>query len=498
MQVDRLTPAWVAWSVLCAIFALAMLIRLHGLGFPYSRDYDEGVYWESLRALADGHALYAQVFHSQPPLFLLSVYPLYSVFGASLWSARFAVALISLLGLGGAALAGRAIAGQTGFVLLPLLLLLNLDYLAASQRLMADSVSLAFAFLAVGASFMCVSAQSQRRSVAFACLSGVSLALSVACKLSGAAAVVPVIAALVPRAFDARSAAPERALGRKSLTAAGIAFIAVSSVVLLAFGHVLTPMADQVISFHLASSIAYAAGQHQSINALLAVFKSFLGVAALYGTLRALAYRDWRVAPCFAWLVADFWVLLRTVPLFAHHLVILVPALVSLAFFGVVRYDRGSAISRISIAKFDRALGFAVLLIFSLRALRSEAAYLSANSDVHSEVWLSSAPALVADVKKNLHPRQELVTDAPSIAALAERDTPAWLVDTSEVRINSGYLTSKQVIDQAAKPQVGGVLLAHRWAWLSLPPMHAFDQWLNRHLKLKRVYAHGEQLWLKQ
>jgi hypothetical protein len=31
-------------------------------------DYDEGVYWQSLRSLAAGHQLFASVYSSQPPL----------------------------------------------------------------------------------------------------------------------------------------------------------------------------------------------------------------------------------------------------------------------------------------------------------------------------------------------------------------------------------------------------------------------------------------------
>src|SRR5262249_6009509 len=46
--------------------------------------YDEGVYWQTLRAMHAGFTLYDQIFYSQPPLFALSVYPLYILFGQSL------------------------------------------------------------------------------------------------------------------------------------------------------------------------------------------------------------------------------------------------------------------------------------------------------------------------------------------------------------------------------------------------------------------------------
>jgi 4-amino-4-deoxy-L-arabinose transferase-like glycosyltransferase len=55
-------------------------------------DYDEGVYWQSLRAMSAGYHLYGQIFCSQPPLFLLSIYPFYELLGSSIVSARVGVA----------------------------------------------------------------------------------------------------------------------------------------------------------------------------------------------------------------------------------------------------------------------------------------------------------------------------------------------------------------------------------------------------------------------
>src|SRR5579864_5243816 len=75
--------------VALALFTLGLWLRLKDLGLPFDRDgYDEGVYWQSLRAMAAGHSLYQQIFYSQPPFFLLSIYPIYSLFGQTLWSAR--------------------------------------------------------------------------------------------------------------------------------------------------------------------------------------------------------------------------------------------------------------------------------------------------------------------------------------------------------------------------------------------------------------------------
>src|SRR6266516_345556 len=98
-----------------ALFVVGIWMRLHKLNLPFDRDsYDEGVYWQSLRAMSAGHGLYQQIFYSQPPIFLLSVYPIYTLFGESLWVARLGIALVSLTGLVGAFLLGKALGGRIG------------------------------------------------------------------------------------------------------------------------------------------------------------------------------------------------------------------------------------------------------------------------------------------------------------------------------------------------------------------------------------------------
>jgi hypothetical protein len=65
-----------------AAFAVAfgIDIRLRFL----SQIPDEGVYWQSLRAMSAGYHLYREIFCSQPPLFLMSIYPVYELLGSPL------------------------------------------------------------------------------------------------------------------------------------------------------------------------------------------------------------------------------------------------------------------------------------------------------------------------------------------------------------------------------------------------------------------------------
>ena len=61
------------WAAVLTLVVSAVLTRLYHLDVPFDRDsYDEGVYWQSLRAMLAGESLYHTIFYSQPPMFLFS------------------------------------------------------------------------------------------------------------------------------------------------------------------------------------------------------------------------------------------------------------------------------------------------------------------------------------------------------------------------------------------------------------------------------------------
>ncbi len=196
-------PDWqtiLFWAVIVALLAIAIAMRLYNLGLPFDRDsYDEGVYWQSLRAMGEGHALYGDIFYSQPPLFLLSTYPIYALFGASLWSARLGIAVVSLFGLAGALLLGKALGGRLGALAALLLAVVDPLFLAQSQTIQAEASSVAFSFLAMGLALYWWKYPTGRRGLLLAVLTGVTVALSIMCKLLGVALLVPVVLLMLAR-----------------------------------------------------------------------------------------------------------------------------------------------------------------------------------------------------------------------------------------------------------------------------------------------------------
>src|SRR5258708_24912260 len=98
-----------------------------------------------------GYYLYQQIFYSQPPFFILSVYLFFALLCHTLWSARFGIALLSLLGLPGAFMLGKALQGRIGALVPMLLLILDPLYFSLSQKIQAARPSPAFSFLALDA-----------------------------------------------------------------------------------------------------------------------------------------------------------------------------------------------------------------------------------------------------------------------------------------------------------------------------------------------------------
>ena len=196
-------PSFVRWvarvpleaRLVVLLCALALVLRLLPLG-GIETDYDEGVYWQSLRAMSSGHPLFTSVFSSQPPFFLLSIYPLYRLFalfsGQTLAAARLAITLYSLVGLVAIYVAARAIGGRWVGLLALALLAVDPFYLKESYTLQAEAPSVAWEILALALVVVAVRATSARRHLLLVG-GGVALGLGILVKLFDVFVIVPMI-----------------------------------------------------------------------------------------------------------------------------------------------------------------------------------------------------------------------------------------------------------------------------------------------------------------
>jgi len=128
----------------CALFLVLQAWLIHA----GSRDYDEGVYWQSVRAMVRGEPLFQSVFASQPPAFYYALLPLYLV-SHTLAALRITVLLFAIVGLGAAYVAGRLLAGPLAGLVALLLLASSVIYIHEAVVLQADAPAVAMMLVAI-------------------------------------------------------------------------------------------------------------------------------------------------------------------------------------------------------------------------------------------------------------------------------------------------------------------------------------------------------------
>ncbi|HEX5545974.1 MAG TPA: glycosyltransferase family 39 protein [Ktedonobacterales bacterium] len=462
-QIRRISPAgWVALGA--GVIALALALQT--LQGP-STDYDEGVYWQSLRAMADGHPLFSSVFSSQPPLFLLSVYPFYIVFGQSLGAARIALIVFSLAGIAGTYVAGRALGHPAIGAVACLLLALDPLYEHGAHTLQAELPSVALQIWAVTCAILAMRASGRRRTW-LVVGSGVLLGCALLTKLFAIVALVPIALYLsVPLAqrwldkgghlrWPARSELKD---GLRQISpafgwmAAGL-FGAIA-VVLLPYIGQLGAAYDQVVRFHLAAAQTDSHTLRDNLNLIVTALRDarliFLAVPAIVVVVWR---RMWVSAPLILWALADFITLVRQQPLLDHHIVLLSPAMALITGCGVYAVWRAFAEpSRERLAQTFTLVALVVMCIAGLTLNWNQ--NLAANAPLPTRT-LSMALAL----QSVSAPNEIVLSDDQYVAALANRDVPPQLVDTSAVRITSGYLTASQLEDFITRNRVHVILFA--------------------------------------
>ncbi len=500
------SPDWqtvLLWGAVVVLVAVAVGMRLYHLGLPFDRDgYDEGVYWQTLRSLSAGNALYQHIFYSQPPFFILSTFPGYVLFGSSLWSARFAIALVSLFGLLGAFLLGKASSGRLGAIAAMLLLIVNPLYLAQSQTIEAEVSSAGFSLLAVGLAYLWWKYPEGTRGLCYAALTGITLTLSILCKLLSVSILVPIGLLMLARLWQIwHKQAGTRLIGLLPIMVGIGACILTVAVFLLPFSGSYQAIIQSAVTFHSDAAQVYSTSTTQQDNfaTIQGALTSLLTLTALYGIAAALLRRDWRVIPLIAWLLATLYLLWHQVPLFQHHLIALTPPLIALAVMGISEPSRqnkdiSSSLVR-SATTYLTWVAIVLILITAIFELQQDRLYYRAAqaSSVSALTQLESRVA--ADLRQATTPDQLVVTDAQFIAGLAGRTTPPTLVDTSAVRINSGYLTLSQLEIATSQSQVHAVLFFT--GRFHLPNVATFHAWVAQNFHLLRNYGAGRELWVR-
>ncbi len=503
---------------LLVIGVAALALRLWPL-CHYPLDFqDEGAYWQSLRAMAAGQPLFSVVFSSQPPFFLLGVFPFYLLFGQTLVAARLGVVLYSLLGLAASYYIGRAVAGRWAGVIACALLAVDPLYLAESRTLQAEMPSEALALAGVALAAVAIGrAGAQRRWRAAA--SGVVLGLGVLTKLFDLGALAPAALYLAAPLFTTLRDKRGRREGLREalrlvvpdllLLAAG--FVVACAAVLAPFFPVRGLVYDQVVRFHLVAEHTHALGPGGLLHNVGVIRDNLLGyysipslLLVLAGVALAVWRRAWTFAPLFVWLVISLGLLVRQQPLIWHHVVLLAPllALIAGAALPLLFTPRSRPLAHV---QEEGSRGGAGIRAYALVALIGVAAFTSLWQSVDQNrfrVDTNPPPAaLQRQMARVLHdhtrPGELVITDGQYIAGLAGRSVPGELVDTSAVRIATGvidprYFSLRRLEDIIARDHVRTVLFA---TGRLDGVLYGFRHWVEQRYRLVARFGKKDALY---
>ncbi len=373
---------------------------------------------------------------------------------------------------------------------------MNPLYLKESQTIQAEAPSAALSLLAVGLVYLWWERPDDIMGLCLAVLSALALALSLLSKLLVLPTLVPIGLLMLARCWQILQQAPETRLrSARSLIAGIVVFIIASALLILPFAASFQQFWQDVVTFHTVAGTTFKASQSANPGLIANMLLSLTTLAALYGTVVAFFRRDWRVLPLLAWFLVTLFILWGYVPLFSHHLVALVPPLIALAVMGIgpvphIAVDKKSMLNSGAILSL---LALTLILVASVLNGRDIVQYYRAQQQL-SNTASQQQNKLIKDLQATTKPGQLVVTDAQFIAALADRNTPSSLVDTSTVRIGTGYVTYQQLVQAAQQPQVHAVLFYTGRLAREVP---AFHTWVSQHFHLTKRYASGKELWIK-
>ncbi|TMC29461.1 MAG: glycosyltransferase family 39 protein [Chloroflexi bacterium] len=394
-------PRMTAWAAVvvgigfAAIEAIVLNVRI--------RDYDEGVYWQSIRALARGEPLFSSVFASQPPAFYYALLP-FDVAGHAPASLRLGVLILGLVGLAATYVIGRLLAGPIAGLVAVLLAATSPLYLHQSAVVQADGPAVAVSTVSVAFALLAVRADGRKRDL-LAAATGLTFVLATGLKLLGAVTLVPLVIVLL-------SAGRGRT---RLLVSATVGTLVGCLLMLLPVIGAPRAALDQVVLAHLRAGDPSRANLSANLKLLLLHRELPLQALAGLGVLNGLFRRNRAILVPLAWLVPS--------------------VLVRLALKRRSRGPTGPPRKRgremlPGLAALGLMLATAAAgVIVTVRDIQ-----LALVPDLHNAEMIAAVEAVG-------RPGDFWISDNPYAIAAAGRDIPGPMVDTSSQRTRAGLLT---------------------------------------------------------
>ena len=484
----RLPSRWIATAGTALVLVAFAMVRLPLLGVAGERNYDEGVYLLSARGVAHGDELFREVFSSQPPAFVETLALALRVGGDELATARLLALGFALLALAAtAALAWRS-AGPWAAPVAALALATGRPFDALAQGTQAEVPALALTLAAV----LLVQRGDRRRVAAGGALFALALLFKLIVLPLGA--VLALLLWRPDRGGEDTAAEPVPVPSPtdvgEALRRCGAFVLGGGLLVALVLPHYdPSGVLQQAVAFHLAKHDAYPWSLAANAGRVLA----HLGNNALFVSLAAAGLvlgvrqgrcREWRWP--VVWLLASGAALLLQSPLFAHHFLLTGPALAVAAGNGAACLLRSNRRG----ARLAAILGALLLALPMGRQLLA----LAADPAPHTPAAMLR---IVDWIPRHTRSSDLVVSDDPMVVFLAGRRTPGRLCDTSQARIQAGFLTLEEATRETSKARL---VVLRRGGRLS--HLVGYREWLEEHYRQLSPARYGlrnlRSLWWRR
>jgi 4-amino-4-deoxy-L-arabinose transferase-like glycosyltransferase len=498
---------------LLAVCAGALLLHLWPLQ-ALSTNYDEGMYWSSLRAMVTGYARYETIFHSQPPNFLTSVYPLYLLFGQTLPAARIATLLYALVAIVASYAIGRALGGRWAGVATAALLALSPLFLGTTRILLPVAPALALGLVGLACALAAPAHTGQRRRW-LALASGITLGVAALTTFPAALTLLPALLYLAAPMFtsmisrDGRVRMPQRDWLLVGAQEAGpdLLWFALGALVaaILALAPFVTRLPElwnQVVVVPLEASQALDRGVGANYVDLWTVVLNqgliWLALAALVAIGLGVWRRAWTLLPLTLWLLAVLIYLLAHHPFDPGDAVWLVAALAALGGQGIALLaartsNRSGRLKSANVRQSPALVTYGALIALGLALFTG--AWISAADNIQATAATADTRILMAfSLATRTLPNDLVATDDPYVAGLAGRVITPEVVDTSRVRVAAGALTTQQLEAIITRTDTRTILFAGG----EFDALPGFRAWTEANFTLAEDFGDGHALYLKQ
>jgi hypothetical protein len=401
--------------------------------------------------------------------------------------AREAIVLLSLLALAGVALLARRGGGWLAGLGAVALLAFSPDFAFNARTIAPEAPALALTCLTLG-----VAAAVRPWRLRWLA-TGLLLALATLTKLSALICLPALLLLLLIRPAPFRSAG---AIARDALLLIAPA--------LLLWGVLLTQVdaadaIDQMIDFRASAREAYGWSVAANLRMMAAVVRGqpHAWLLALIGVATLARRRQWsHLALLLVLLVTTLTALATYTPLFDHHLGLLLPAIAALGGIGLAAVAaplpallgaRGQTLRRPAMLLPPLGLAAALVLIpWAATTLQRETPD-AAGSWEEPARGVAALRALPAEV-------DIILIDDQMMAFVATKATPPEMVDTSRVRISSGYLEPASLIGLVEATPPDAIMF---WSG-RLQRVPGFRQWVREHYRLYLSLGGGHELYLRR